>query len=359
MSKGKVLLGLSGGVDSSVAALILKQEGYKVDALFMKNWEDDDGSPYCSIKEDFMDAAFVADQIKIDLNEVNFSKEYKEKVFNYFLTELELGRTPNPDILCNKEIKFDCFFNYALEQGYDFISTGHYVRNKTSRGLTYLLKGKDNKKDQSYFLYSVKKEALAKTIFPLGQLTKTQVRKIAKKEGLVTSEKKDSTGICFIGERPFPAFLSKYLSHNPGEILDELGNKIGEHKGLPFYTLGQRQGLGIGGLKNSKNSPWYIANKDLINNTLIAVQGNNHPLLMSCKLDTRNLQLINPIKDKKFIGKAKVRYRQEDQECKIQIKKNTLKINFLKPQRAVTPGQSVVIYQDEICLGGGEIQNIS
>ena len=359
MSKAKVLLGLSGGVDSSVAAFILKKEGYQVDALFMRNWEDDDGSPYCSIKEDFMDAAFVAAQIKVGLSEVNFSKEYKNKVFNYFLKELELGRTPNPDILCNREIKFDCFFNYAMEQGYDFISTGHYVRNKISKGLTYLLKGKDPKKDQSYILHSVREKALAKTIFPLGELTKPKVRKIAKKEGLITSEKKDSTGICFIGERPFPEFLNNYLSHNPGEILDEVGNKIGEHKGLPFYTLGQRQGLGIGGTKDSANNPWYVVNKDQINNTLVAVQGNNHPLLMSKELETRNLVLVNPIKNKKFLGKAKVRYRQEDQDCQIEIINNKLQIRFVKPQRAVTPGQSVVIYKDEVCLGGGEIQDIS
>ena len=359
MSKAKVLLGLSGGVDSSVAALILKKEGYRVDALFMRNWEDDDGSPYCSIKEDFMDAAFVADQIKVDLSEVNFSKEYKNKVFNYFLKELELGRTPNPDILCNREIKFDCFFNYAMEQGYDFISTGHYVRNKITNGLTYLLKGKDPEKDQSYFLHSVREKALAKTIFPLGELTKPKVRKIAKKEGLITSEKKDSTGICFIGERPFPEFLNNYLPLNPGEILDEGGKKIGEHKGLPFYTLGQRQGLGIGGKKDSTNNAWYVANKDLTNNVLVAVQGNNHPLLMSSKLETRNLVLVNPIETKKFLGKAKVRYRQEDQDCQIEIMKNKLKIRFVKPQRAVTPGQSVVIYKDEVCLGGGEIQDIS
>ena len=359
MSKAKVLLGLSGGVDSSVAAFILKKEGYQVDALFMRNWEDDDGSPYCSIKEDFMDAAFVANQIKIDLIEANFSKEYKNKVFNYFLKELKLGRTPNPDILCNREIKFDCFFNYAMELGYDFISTGHYVRNKILNGSTCLLKGKDHDKDQSYFLHSVREKALAKTIFPLGKLTKTKVREIAKKEGFITSEKKDSTGICFIGERPFPEFLNNYLSLNPGEILDERGNKIGEHKGLPFYTLGQRQGLGIGGTKDSSNKAWYVANKNQINNTLVVVQGNKHPLLMSNKLETRNLVLVNPIKSKKFLGKAKVRYRQEDQNCQIEIINNKLQINFTKPQRAVTPGQSVVIYKNEVCLGGGEIHNIS
>ena len=357
MSKAKVLLGLSGGVDSSVAAFILKKQGFQVDAVFMKNWEDDDGSPYCSIKEDFMDAIFVADQIKINLNEVNFSKEYKDKVFDYFLKELRLGRTPNPDILCNREIKFDSFFDYAMKQGYDFISTGHYVRKNTTNGITYLLKGKDNKKDQSYFLHSIKQEALAKTIFPLGELIKTKVRKIAKSEGLVTSEKKDSTGICFIGERPFPEFLNNYLPYQPGPINDLDGNNIGEHKGLAFYTLGQRQGLGIGGLKDAANFPWYVAKKDLINIILTVVQGNEHPLLMSKKLDTSNLELINPIKTKIFFGTAKVRYRQEDQECKIEIIKNKLRIRFKNPQRAITPGQSVVIYDGDMCLGGGEIQN--
>jgi tRNA-specific 2-thiouridylase len=358
MSKGKVLLGLSGGVDSSVSGLILKNSGYQVDALFMKNWEDDDGSPYCSIKEDFLDAAFVADQLKIELFEENFSKEYREKVFNYFLNELKAGRTPNPDILCNREIKFDSFFNYAMDAGYDFIATGHYVRSKKNKGKTTLLKGKDKGKDQSYFLHSVNSKALAKSIFPLGTLNKIEVRKTAKKEGLVTSEKKDSTGICFIGERPFPEFLNNYLPHDPGIIEDENGNEIGEHKGLAFYTLGQRQGLGIGGLKDSTNDPWYVAKKNLKNNTLVAVQGNNHPLLMSSQLETANLKLINELDKKRFYGKAKVRYRQEDQDCFIEILDKTLKVKFKEKQRAVTPGQSVVIYKDDVCLGGGEINNI-
>ncbi len=358
MSKGKVLLGLSGGVDSSVSGLILKNNGYQVDALFMRNWEDDDGSPYCSIKEDFLDAAFVADQLKIELIEENFSKEYKEKVFNYFLNELKLGRTPNPDILCNREIKFNSFFNYAMDAGYYFIATGHYVRSKKQKEITTLLKGKDKGKDQSYFLHSVTSEALAKSIFPLGTLHKTEVRKTAKKEGLVTSEKKDSTGICFIGERPFPEFLRNYIPHDPGVIEDESGNEIGEHKGLAFYTLGQRQGLGIGGLKHSKNDPWYVAKKNLKNNTLIAVQGNNHPLLMSSQLETKNLKLINEIEEKEFNGKAKVRYRQEDQDCIIEILDKTLKVKFKEKQRALTPGQSVVIYKNEVCLGGGEINII-
>tara|TARA_Y100000590_G_scaffold29074_1_gene32487 strand:+ start:712 stop:1791 length:1080 start_codon:yes stop_codon:yes gene_type:complete len=358
MSKGKVLLGLSGGVDSSVAGLILKREGYKVDALFMRNWEDDDGSPYCSIKEDFLDAVFVAEQLKVELFEENFAKEYREKVFSYFLEELELGRTPNPDILCNREIKFNSFFNFAMNAGYDFIATGHYVQSKKHKERTILLKGKDKGKDQSYFLYSISSEALAKSIFPLGCLNKLEVRKKAKKEGLITSEKKDSTGICFIGERPFPEFLNNYIPHNPGSIEDENGNEIGEHKGLAFYTLGQRQGLGIGGIKHSKNIPWYVAKKNIKKNTLVAVQGNNHPLLMSSQLETKNLKLINEIEEKKFNAKAKVRYRQEDQDCFIEILDETLKVKFTEKQRAVTPGQSVVIYKNDICLGGGEISII-
>ena len=358
MSKGKVLLGLSGGVDSSVAGLILKRKGYKVDALFMRNWEDDDGSPYCRIKEDFLDAVFVAEQLKVELFEENFAKEYREKVFSYFLEELELGRTPNPDILCNREIKFNSFFNFAMNAGYDFIATGHYVRSKKYKERTTLLKGKDKGKDQSYFLHSISSEALAKSIFPLGSLNKLEVRKTAKKEGLITSEKKDSTGICFIGERPFPEFLNNYIPHNPGSIEDENGNEIGEHKGLAFYTIGQRQGLGIGGIKHSKNIPWYVAEKNIKKNTLVAVQGNNHPLLMSSKLETKNLKLINEIEEKRFNAKAKVRYRQEDQDCFIEILDETLKVKFTEKQRAVTPGQSVVIYKNDICLGGGEINII-
>jgi len=358
MSKAKVLIGLSGGVDSSVAALILKRDGYDVDALFMRNWEDDDGSPYCSVKEDFLDATFVANQLKINLDEINFSKEYKDKVFNLFLEGLKVGKTPNPDVLCNKEIKFNSFYNHAMKNGYDFISTGHYVRNKTSKGSNFLLKGKDETKDQSYFLHSISKEALSKSIFPLGEFTKKEIRNIAEKEGLITSKKKDSTGICFIGERPFPEFLSNYLPQNPGKIINENGKEIGKHKGLPFFTIGQRQGLGIGGIKDSKNSPWYVAKKDIANNILTVVQGNNHPLLMSNKLTTRNLSLINPIQNKKFLGNAKIRYRQKDQECQVEILSNNIKINFTKPQRAITPGQSVVIYQNEVCLGGGEIENI-
>ena len=354
MNKNKVLVGMSGGVDSSVSAFILKKEGYEVHGLFMKNWDDDDGSPYCSIKEDFMDAAFVADQLEIPLFEVNFAKEYKEKVFSYFLEELKKGRTPNPDILCNKEIKFKKFYDYALSKGYDYIATGHYAKTNEDK----LYKAMDTNKDQTYFLHAIDKEVLKRTLFPVGSIDKEQVRQIARENSLITSDKKDSTGICFIGERPFPDFISNYVSEKIGKIVDENGNELGEHKGLQYYTLGQRQGIGIGGQKGNNNEPWYVAGKDMDTNTLVVVQGNDNPLLFSRELITRNLYLLNEDIEKKFNGAAKVRYRQEDQECEIEILEGKIQIRFEKPQRAVTPGQSVVIYKNNECLGGGEIESI-
>ena len=354
MNKNKVLVGMSGGVDSSVSAFILKKEGYEVHGLFMKNWDDDDGSPYCSIKEDFMDAAFVADQLEIPLFEVNFAKEYKEKVFSYFLEELKKGRTPNPDILCNKEIKFKKFYDYALSKGYDYIATGHYAKTNEDK----LYKAMDTNKDQTYFLHAIDKEVLKRTLFPIGSMDKEQVRQIARENSLITSDKKDSTGICFIGERPFPDFISNYVSEKIGKIVDENGNELGEHKGLQYYTLGQRQGIGIGGQKGNNNEPWYVAGKDMDTNTLIVVQGNDNPLLFSRELITRNLYLLNEDIEQKFTGAAKVRYRQEDQKCEIEILEGKIQIRFEKPQRAVTPGQSVVIYKNNECLGGGEIESI-
>ena len=354
MNKNKVLVGMSGGVDSSVSAFILKKEGYEVHGLFMKNWDDDDGSPYCSIKEDFMDAAFVADQLEIPLLEVNFAKEYKEKVFSYFLEELKKGRTPNPDILCNKEIKFKKFYEYALSKGYDDIATGHYANTKEDK----LYKAMDTNKDQTYFLHAIDKEVLKRTLFPIGSMDKEQVRQIARENSLITSDKKDSTGICFIGERPFPDFISNYVSEKIGKIVDENGNELGEHKGLQYYTLGQRQGRGIGGQKGNNNEPWYVAGKDRDTNTLVVVQGNDNPLLFSRELITRNLYLLNEDIEQKFNGAAKVRYRQEDQKCEIEILEGKIQIRFEKPQRSVTPGQSVVIYKNNECLGGGEIESI-
>ena len=354
MNKNKVLVGMSGGVDSSVSAFILKKEGYEVHGLFMKNWDDDDGSPYCSIKEDFMDAAFVADQLEIPLFEVNFAKEYKEKVFSYFLEELKKGRTPNPDILCNKEIKFKKFYDYALSKGYDYIATGHYAKTNEDK----LYKAMDTNKDQTYFLHAIDKEVLKRTLFPIGSMDKEQVRQIARENSLITSDKKDSTGICFIGERPFPDFISNYVSEKIGKIVDENGNELGEHKGLQYYTLGQRQGIGIGGQKGNNNEPWYVAGKDMDTNTLVVVQGNDNPLLFSRELITRNLYLLNEDIEQKFNGAAKVRYRQEDQKCEIEILEGKIQIRFEKPQRAVTPGQSVVIYKNNECLGGGEIESI-
>ena len=331
----RVLVGMSGGVDSSVSAALLLQEGYEVEGAFMKNWEDDDGTPLCTAKEDFMDAAKVADQLNIKLHHVNFSKKYKSKVFNKFLMDLEKGKTPNPDVLCNQYIKFNEFYKYAIENEFDYIATGHYAGIKEISGLNYLVKAKDENKDQTYFLCNINQEVLNKTIFPLSELTKKEVRDIAKSMNLSTFEKKDSTGICFIGERPFPSFLENYIKDKPGKIVCDRGNNIGTHRGLSFYTLGQRQGLGIGGLKNYDERPWYVVEKKLSVNSINWICEPN--LTEPIKLD------------------AKIRYRQDDQECILSKKGKTFSVEFKKPQRAITPGQSIVFYQDNVCLGGGEI----
>ena len=358
MKNNTVIVGLSGGVDSSVTALLLKNQGYNVVGLFMKNWEDDDDDEYCSSKQDLVDAVSVADKIGIDIEVVNFSKEYKEKVFSEFINEIKSGRTPNPDILCNSEIKFNAFLNHAISMGADKIATGHYAQIKECDGLFSLLKADDSTKDQSYFLYRLNQHQLSKSIFPLGKLLKKDVREIAKKEGLHNCDKKDSTGICFIGERPFNEFLNKYIENSPGPIKNEYGKALGEHIGLMFYTLGQRQGLGIGGSKTSNGEPWFVAEKDIKENTLVVVQGRNHPLLFKDGLIAKQMHWIHgSLPRKHWVYAAKARYRESDAPCEIDmIKDDSLEIFFGQKQWAITPGQSVVVYESNVCLGGAVIE---
>lgn len=349
---------MSGGVDSSVSALLLMEQGYQVEGLFMKNWDEDDGTEYCTAIADLNDAQAVCDKIGIKLHQANFAAEYWDRVFEHFLQEYKAGRTPNPDILCNKEIKFKAFLDYAVTLGADYIATGHYVRGRADDQHTYLLKGLDNNKDQSYFLHAVDESKLAQTLFPVGELAKPEVRAIAEKHGLVTHDKKDSTGICFIGERKFSDFLKQYLPAQPGAIETDKGDVIGQHQGLMYHTIGQRQGLGIGGLKNYDESPWYVARKDLDRNVLVVVQGAQHPMLFSQELLAGQLEWINGAPESfPFSCHAKVRYRQQDQACEVQSLENGgLKVTFETPQRAVTPGQSIVFYQGDVCLGGGIIE---
>tara|TARA_Y100001936_G_scaffold249272_1_gene299181 strand:+ start:1411 stop:2487 length:1077 start_codon:yes stop_codon:yes gene_type:complete len=357
MKKKRVVIGMSGGVDSSVAALLLKQQGYDVVGLFMKNWEDDDTDKYCSSKQDFIDAASVCDVIEIPLEAVNFSAEYKEKVFSKFLEEYKIGRTPNPDVLCNTEIKFKAFLDHAMKLGAHHIATGHYAQIRKFNGIYQLLKGEDGTKDQSYFLYQLNQEQLTNTLFPIGHLYKRDVRKIARDNNLPNSSKKDSTGICFIGERPFRDFLRRYLPHEPGDIQTLSGEIIGKHIGLMYYTIGQRQGLGIGGTKNNLDQPWYVLEKNIATNTLVVVQGHNHPGLFQPTLSASNLTWISGKAPKcKWVYSAKTRYRQIDAPCTIEkLNKNKCHIEFAQPQWAITPGQSVVIYESRVCLGGGII----
>lgn len=359
MKNRTVIVGLSGGVDSSVTALLLKNQGYKVVGLFMKNWEDDDDDEYCSSKQDLLDAVSVADKIGIDIEVVNFSKEYKEKVFSEFINEIKSGRTPNPDILCNSEIKFNAFLNHAISMGADKIATGHYAQIKESDGLYSLLKADDSTKDQSYFLYRLNQHQLSKSIFPLGTFLKKDVREIAKKEGLHNSDKRDSTGICFIGERPFTEFLNKYIENSPGPIKDEHGKIVGEHIGLVFYTLGQRQGLGIGGSKTSNGEPWFVAEKNIQENTLIVAQGHGHPLLFKDGLAAKKTHWIHGTLPKKhWVYGAKTRYRQPDAPCEIDtINDHSIELFFGQKQWAITPGQSVVVYESNVCLGGAIIES--
>jgi tRNA-specific 2-thiouridylase len=353
-----VVVGLSGGVDSAVTALLLKQQGYEVIGLFMKNWEDDDDSEYCSSRQDLIDAVAVADTIGIPIEAVNFAKEYKDRVFSYFLREYEAGRTPNPDILCNSEIKFKAFLDHAILLGADAIATGHYARVRKQNGLFQLLKAEDGSKDQSYFLHRLNQQQLSKAMFPLGELLKSQVRVIAREHHLSNHAKKDSTGICFIGERPFREFLNRYLPTKPGDMVLPDGTVIGQHVGQSFYTIGQRQGLGIGGGKDSSGEPWFVAGKDMAKNHLLVVQGHDHPLLQKSQLDALDMHWISgSAPDSARIYAAKTRYRQQDAACHIgPLTHNTAHFTFDQAQWAVTPGQSVVLYDGDVCLGGGIIE---
>jgi tRNA-specific 2-thiouridylase len=386
----RIVVGLSGGVDSAVSAYLLKRQGHEVVGVFMKNWEDDDDSEYCASNVDFVDAAAVADVLGIEIEHVNFAADYKDRVFAEFLREYGAGRTPNPDVLCNAEIKFKAFLDHAVERGAELIATGHYARVREVGGAYELLKGLDPLKDQSYFLHRLNQAQLAKTLFPLGEIAKTEVRRIAAEIGLPNARKKDSTGICFIGERPFREFLNRYLANEPGPMVDDRGRTVGEHVGLSFYTLGQRKGIGLGGVKEragarggSDHAPWFVARKDIARNTLVVVQGHDHPWLQSRSLTAADASWVAGSAPGPGRLAAKTRYRQADAACafepaavgrsaeaaqtgrsaeaasaasgRSEAAASTFHLRFDQPQWAVTPGQSAVLYAGDVCLGGGVI----
>ena len=370
MGRERVVVGLSGGVDSAVTAYLLKQQGFDVIGIFMKNWEDDDDSEYCASNADFVDAAAVADVLGIEIEHVNFAAEYKDRVFAEFLREYQAGRTPNPDILCNAEIKFKAFLDHAMRLGASKIATGHYarVRLNTSTGQYELCKGLDRSKDQSYFLHRLTQDQLARTLFPVGGLHKTEVRRIAADIGLPNATKKDSTGICFIGERPFREFLNRYITKEPGPVKDQRGRVLGEHVGLSFYTIGQRQGLGIGGVREKgaqrgggAHAPWFVARKDMVNNTLWVVQGHDHAWLQYRTLSAEDASWVSGKVPPAGPLAAKARYRQADAACTLSFDpaagQSAFALDFPDDQWAVTPGQSAVLYDGEVCLGGGVIRS--
>ncbi|MGH8581352.1 MAG: tRNA 2-thiouridine(34) synthase MnmA [Gammaproteobacteria bacterium] len=358
MARYNVIVGLSGGVDSALAGLRLKAQGHTVSGLFMNNWEDDDTDVYCSSREDLSDAVAVAEHLGIEVDAVNFTREYHERVFARFLEGLRAGYTPNPDVWCNSEIKFKSFLDSALARGADRVATGHYARVQERDGGYGLLKGADTGKDQSYFLYALSQAALSRVLFPVGELNKREVRAQAAAAGLSVHDKPDSTGICFVGERPFRAFLARYLPLRPGLVRSAEGRVLGEHQGVPFYTLGQRQGLSIGGVRGAMEAPWYVAVKDLVANELIVVQDRRHPLLSSRSLVASGLHWVSGTPpDTPLRCRAKTRYRQPDQGCTVVcIEDGQCRVEFEDEQWAVTPGQSVVFYQGETCLGGGTIE---